>query len=389
MAVLPGGTGSIGTGGAGNTGCPAATPRVWTGLSVTAGFEPRTRVKCYAEHPGAHSLTVVRLDTGEIIRTFRRDDDEVPTLKALTPSRVIEAPLDSPITGQPVAYPADVGAVADRVFVGDADGRLWKVDLSKPDPSDWKMNLFFDAFPNGEKLTNGPTSGQPIQTPPVISVDELGNITVALSTGDQDSGGTVTDLTNYVWSLTEAISTNRRELHDPGELVQASPQRRARDRCDGPVLERALLLDLQGPGTTEVCSSGTSNVYGMHYLLPQEETDGDDGGAVTTAFGGAQFATAADLAGVSEDDQVQPIVFGVTVAQLPSCIADQTGAEDDWLGLGQHSTITNVNPGKFQLLMQAGTTGQEIKGATTKTITMDLQTPPSFSSVDSWTAILE
>jgi type IV pilus assembly protein PilY1 len=389
VAVLPGGVGSIGTGGAGNTGCPSAAPRVWTGLSVTAGFEPRTRVKCYAEHPGAHSLTIVRLDTGEIIRTFRRDDDEVPTLKALSPSRVIEAPLDSPVTGQPVAYPADVGAVADRVFVGDADGRLWKVDVSKPDPSDWTMGLFFDAFPNGTELSHGPTSGQPIQTPPVLSVDEIGNITVALSTGDQDSGGTVTDLTNYVWSLTEAISTNRETFTTKVNWYKPL--------LDGERVTGAMALfssDLffstyMGPGTSEVCSSGTSNVYGMHYLLPKKDTNRNDGGAVTTAFGGAQFATAGDLADVNASDEEQPIVFGVTVAQLPSCIADQTGAEDDWLGLGQHSTITNVNPGKFQLLMQAGTTGQTMEGATTKTITIDLQTPQSFSSVDSWTAILE
>ena len=85
------------------------------------------------------------------------------------PPRLIEDPG--------VAYPADVGAVADRVFVGDADGRLWKVDVSSPNPSNWKMKVFFDAFPGGTNLSKGAADGHPIQTPPILSVDDRGNIT--------------------------------------------------------------------------------------------------------------------------------------------------------------------------------------------------------------------
>ncbi len=389
VAVLPGGVGSIGTPGAGNAGCSTAGS-TFTGLPIEAGFEPRTHVKCYAEHPGAHSLTVVRLDTGEIIRTFRRTDTEVPTLKDLSPPRVIVTPgLDSPISGQPVAYPSDVGAVADRVFVGDADGRLWKVDLSNPDPASWKMGLFFDAFSNGTFLTNTPSSGQPIQTPPVLSVDDRGNITVAISTGDQDTGGTVANLTNYVYSLTESLTAERDKFET---LVNWYKPLEDGERVTGAMAlfsSELFFSTYKGPESTEVCSSGTSNIYGMHYLIPKEDTEGDDGGALTNVFGGEEFVTAGELAGISPDDEEQPIVFGVTVAQLPTCISEQAAAEDDWLGLGQHSTVTHVNPGKFQLLMQAGRTGQSIEGAETKTITKELETPQSFSSVDSWTAILE
>jgi type IV pilus assembly protein PilY1 len=389
VAILPGGPGSVGTPGAENEGCSTADSAF--DLAITGanfeGIEPRTHVKCYAEHPGAHSLTVVRLDTGEIVRSFRRDVTGVST--KLQDRVTITKGLDSPVTGQPVAYPADVGAVADRVFVGDADGRLWKVDLASQDPEDWSMKLFFDAFPTGTGFSNDVMSGQPIQTPPVLSVDEVGNITVAFSTGDQDTGGTVENLTNYVWSLTEVLSSDRQSFETK---VNWYKPLRDGERVTGAMAlfsSELFFSTYKGPGTTDVCSSGTSNIYGMHYLIPKEDTDGDDGGAPTSVFGGAQFATAGELAGISPDSQEQPIVFGVTVAQLPTCITDQTGTDDDWLGLGQHSTVTHVNPGKFQLLMQAGRTGQSIQGAETKTITKELETPQTFSSVDSWTAILE
>ena len=38
--------------------------------------------------------------------------------------------IPAPIVGQPVAYPSDTGLIADRLFVGDAEGRIWRIDVS-------------------------------------------------------------------------------------------------------------------------------------------------------------------------------------------------------------------------------------------------------------------
>ena len=90
---------------------------------------PRPQVSDYGAACGARSLTIVRLDSGEIVRTFRQSLADAPSSVA-DAGKVIVAPLDSPITGQPTAYPGQLGAVADRLFVGDADGALWRVDVS-------------------------------------------------------------------------------------------------------------------------------------------------------------------------------------------------------------------------------------------------------------------
>src|SRR5262249_43394673 len=137
----------------------------------------------------------------------------VTTVTTTLANGTVNQPLSipAPIVGQPVAYPAQTGQIADRIFVGDAEGRVWRVDVSDPDPSNWTMNVFYDA--------SGDAAGkpEPVQLPPVLSVDDKGQITLAVATGDQDN--LVADVPpsptplgyvptkNYISSLTETVTT--------------------------------------------------------------------------------------------------------------------------------------------------------------------------------------
>ena len=55
-----------------------------------------------------------------------------------------------------------MGQVADRVYVGDADGTLWRIDLSNPDPVQWDAHVAFDAY-----ALHQADQGQPIQDAPI------------------------------------------------------------------------------------------------------------------------------------------------------------------------------------------------------------------------------
>ena len=137
VAVLPGGD-AVPTGGP----CARRNP---TPTGVDPRFSPRGDVPCYGAAVPARSLTIARLDTGEIIRTFRGELADAPAALN-TAGRVIHASIDSPITGTPVPFPGTTGAIADRIFVGDRDGTMWRVDVSATNPSNWTMKLFFDAY---------------------------------------------------------------------------------------------------------------------------------------------------------------------------------------------------------------------------------------------------
>ncbi|MET0794043.1 MAG: hypothetical protein ABW061_21155, partial [Polyangiaceae bacterium] len=360
VAILPGGnSGSAGTdGGNSPKGCKRASSAADLAPTKFSGYTPRGYVPCYTDHLESRSLTIVRLDNGKIIRTFRRTVAEVPT--AVQPT-VIVAPLDSPLTGEPVAYPSDVGSVADRIFIGDQDGSLWKVDVANKSPANWKMSLFWDAYGAGDGNPGGDwDTGQPIATAPVLSVDTTGNLTLAFSTGDQIALGAATGQTNFVWSL--------RDVPDASKVFSATLAWGQKfvdgERVTGPIslFNSYLYFSTVTPPTgTAVCTSTNgARVWGMHYLTPKNGEGTPTTPAVRTEGGKAapflatlgstdQFISDTALLGTSADKKA--VIFGATIAQVPSCYAEDTVPD----GLGNTtSRISDMNPGKFELVIQTG-----------------------------------
>ncbi len=387
VAVLPGGAGATAT------STPCTRP---TGLAndIDTSYVPRTSVPCYTG-PGieSRSLTIVRLDTGEVIRTFRRTTGEAPVGLSVQNRVSTVAGLLSPVTGQPVAFPADTGSIADRIFVGDLDGNLWRVDLSSTEPANWTMSLFFDGFPT--ILGNAFGSGQPVQTPPILSVDLKGQITVAFSTGDQDVITATPNMKNYVWSLTETVDTSGATARFISKANWFSAM------TDGERVAGAMSLfngslffssfKPEAAGSTNVCRAGSSRVWGVHYLLPKVAADLSQGGAArlpenpsATPVTLVQFIDASSP--LLPDDAV---IFGVGVAQTPSCNDSTSVSGDPYLGGGSHTALTSVNPGKFQLVMHTGSGGSTQLGGAAKTLEIDLPAPQNTATIDSWAAIVE
>jgi type IV pilus assembly protein PilY1 len=382
VAILPGGPG-------GTVVAGESPERTFT-TGIETNYEPRKRVRKYdfpASELGARSLTIVRIDTGEIIRTFRQDDAEIAN--ADLKKRVIEVPeLDSPVTGQPVAFPGLVGAVADRVFVGDNDGRLWKIDVSSRDPSKWKMKLFFDTYPsklNGTASNLTSADSQPIMTVPVLSVDELGNVTVNVATGDQDRLGSDADQRNFVWSLTDKLnpadSTTKAVVNWYKELEDG-------DRAVGPLslFNGNLYFASFRPAVAgeKACRSGRSSVWGMHYLNRKTSNLPGDGGAPAPNFPNQVIEQSSDA-----------VVFGVSVVQQPSCYnVNDDAAGDAFLGFGSQRRFVGVQPGQFQLVMHMGHTAQgtgntNVTNSSVSSSTINLAQPNSVSQVTGWASVLE
>ncbi len=176
------------------------------------------------------------------IRTF------VSPNAALTPNldtnRKTSAPFDSPLTGVPVPYPAKAGQIANCIYIGDADGTLWRVNLSKPDPDDWTVDMMWDGY-DGE----GAEDGQPIQTPPIVSVDNLGQPGDPLL--DRRSGA------HHIGDAEDAPLVAHRDRHEhvvqrEGELPHRHGERRARDRTDLALLRAPLTSRRSPPSRSRV-----------------------------------------------------------------------------------------------------------------------------------------
>jgi type IV pilus assembly protein PilY1 len=403
VAVLPGGLGDASTG----TNC-TATGDLASAIPTDTGQGFRSTLRCYGVNGASknsiagRSLTIVRLDTGEIIRTFRPASVTQPvTFTTGTNGVLTTASLDqngtphdldiaAPIIGQPVAYPAGTGLPADRIFVGDAEGRLWRVDVSNPDTSKWSMNLFFDPFDATRPL------GQPVQTPPVLSVDSKGQITVAFSTGDQDNltpdpNPSAPTTYNYVTSLTEVANTDTSGVTRFQAHLNWKQEFAGGKRVLGPMtlFNRTLYFSTFQQTISPTCNDiGTSSVWGLDYILSVP-------------------ASPAPLPqqNLPTIDYQNVVVSGVGLRQRPSCsttgsTVDATST-DAILGYGAITSVSATKAGAFELVIQKGggrtsNTGSGSSGGTsansTPTIAQDtvaIDAPRAAARLDSWAPIIE
>jgi type IV pilus assembly protein PilY1 len=402
VAVLPGGRGDPVGPGACDKDMGAPLPLATDGTPGGPQNLSDYRTNKICDYPNAsgslastaaRSVTIVRLDTGAIVRTFRPngvtlpagiDSDVVIDTTRDQDGSVVPLRIPAPIVGQPVAFPAQVGQIADRIFVGDAEGVLWRIDVSSDDPDDWVMNVFFDAYWDGGPNASPFVQPQPIQTPPILSVDDKGQITVAYSTGDQDNLVPDASHKNYVVSVTEVFDRSSAVKSDGSRKYAARLNWREElvggERVLGPMtlFNRTLYFATykQNDGADGCSDPGVSRVLSLNYVKPEDKGDAREGG----------FPDRAPI------ENIAGVVAGVGLRQLPSCgsTLSQEDNTDEFLGYGQYTTSTTAStPGKFQLVIQlGGGTGTSTTG-TVPTQVVDLEPPANTVRIDSWAPIVE
>jgi len=373
VAILPGGTGTLMTG-----SCPRNNNGPWTYFDDQI-YTPRAEVRCWEEGP-ARSITIVRLEDGKVLKSFRGVSGDGPT--TLNSALVKVVGFDSPITGQAVPYPSQVGQVSDRIYVGDADGTLWRIDLSNPDPVQWDAHIAFDTY-----TLHGAEDGEPIQGAPVVAVDGLGNTVLLVSTGDQETFHVATGgMHNYIWSILErpekvgtvpfSMDMNWGIHFEDGK------------RVTGPIAlfdEVAYFSTFTPqPITVNACSNGGGSIWGVDYIE-------DQGGASPPP---PQPRLPVDpnanpIVYVDEDPQpAGTVVFGVAITQEPACY-DSATVTDDYVG-ASYTTVTQSSPPTFVLKWHTGQHGGSTnQGSNTKTESRVLPTPRQTTRIDSWASVVE
>ena len=390
VAILPGGTDGSPTSGSpcnrdtDTNDAPLSSAS--TAMPANNAFPARTQVQCWSGN--GRSLSVVRLDTGEIIRTFMRTADAPAAVVAANKLR--PTPLDSPMTGVPVVYPTDVGAIAQRVYVGDQDGTMWRFDLSSQNPSNWKGELFVDSYNTDPSVvTSTPwQDGQPIAVPPTVAIDDVGNVVVAFATGDQETF-TATG-TNFVYSVTEKLSNSG-----------GSPSLRANvnwflrftngQRVSGPMAifdETLYFATFSAPANTAVCTLGTPELWGRDFEIPKDSTALNLGGI--PRFNPLLVSPAPDFYDPTQGSASSPfagkIIPGVSINITPTCANTSTSVNDSYVPGATHYLAQNVTASQPSLFAQVG--GQNASGQPLS-ISVNLPRPVTATTVDSWASIVE
>lgn len=270
--------------------------------------EPDRRSRPDAAAPG-RCVLVVEATTGRVIRRFA-------------------APAaDRPFVGDPVAYPA---AVAERAWIGDAAGRLWRLDLRAADPAAWGLSQVWPLAP--EALGT-------IQERPAMSLLPDGSIGLAIAHAPGPGGaGEVVSLTERTevgpdgqprWTLTPRW----RLPLGPGEALTGAPVVR-----DGV----AWFTTRQEKVAEGACPEVIGRLYGVHAW----RTRGDAGLPPFQAEGGRRLDVVPALPRAGGEPALAIVLppgrvaHGLAFARLPACLPGESATTEVVLDLADDRSGT-------------------------------------------------
>ncbi len=385
VAILPGGYEDPPIAGA---TCPRS-PNSYSMADIAVGStRPAVRqwsTDCTAKPVPGRGVTIVRLDTGEIIRHFGRNFD--------TPLRAqskifTETYFDSPMTGTPVVYPSGIGVPIQKIFIGDADGTLWRIDVSSTSPNLWKASMFQDlyAFPGGSS-----TGGQPVAVVPAVSTDDAGNVVLHVATGDQDSIVLNSLEKDVVFSITET----RDGSNNPKAQVNWYNVLSNGERVTGPmvVFDHTLYFATYQPAipSTAACTDvGNGKLWGLDYVKPYGTTAASGGlnrwcpsasVNATTGVCGAVISPAP-----TGESQGPALIPGVTLQTTASC--STVGPALDEYGAGSFSAMTPVSYSLSFGQSQANSAGSSSSPQAARG-SLKRQLPQNSTKIDSWSIVIE
>jgi type IV pilus assembly protein PilY1 len=414
VAILPGGWDTAAQ--QGGSGCQRDTVARnltdWTVPSTdSVPYAYRHNVRCWGAHSGGstdsvvgRSVTIVRLDTGEIIATFARKYDAQhyypnDTLLLANPSRVIDTPLDSPMTGTAAVFPDQVGVDATKFFIADMDGTIWRFDISNSDPTQWKGKLFFDLYnATADSSQTSWVDGQPVVLPLVTSLDRSGRVVVHAASGAQDTFDTSGP--NYLASLTEKIQSvgGTMDFHAAVNWYMGSQVPVASgfsndtmnqgERVSGPmtVFDSKLYFTTYAAvsGSTVACQQGDPRLWIMDFVNPNTAASPPSKGGVPMA----PTTTSNPYVDLTQSPYNAPtgaVVPGFAIQQTTACAQVAQGA-DSYVPGATHSSLTSYTPATYSLV---GQVGAPKSGGGIQTISMPVKAPASPTVIDSWAPITE
>ena len=431
VAILPGGSDPAPT-----TAAECKRAAKISDSQPIGSYAYRQNVRCWGgtgqptDPVNGRSLAIVRIDTGEIMQVFMRKTDlaSYKNDTLLAANRIIDTPLDSPMTGTPLVYPGDVGSSSTKVFVSDADGTIWKFDLSNTDPTQWTGELYLDLY-NQTVDTNATSwsDGQPLQVSPTVALDPLGEVVINAATGQTDTFDS--NGIEFVYSITEKVQGTQPKLRafvnwyigsplatPPSVTFPPSPQATvtspglmAGERVSGPmtVFDGKLYFATYAASPTPpagqpvtTCANAVARIWGLDFINPADKNcsnvasttcDRSIGGAPMLQLAPPQpsnVLVANVTPSASDATLVNVVIPGLSVNETPACAGGGTGTTDQYVAGATHTTPSNVKAGGYNILAQVGQTAPGGVGARTLS---NLTVPPPISptTIDSWAAVVE
>ncbi|MGC6418316.1 MAG: hypothetical protein ACON3Z_14435 [Bradymonadia bacterium] len=293
---------------------------------------------------GGRCVQILKVADGSVIRTFHngngiRNGDQ----------------MSFPMVGSPSVYPAIGLAPASRAYLGDAMGRLWRIDMRSANPNQWEMSI---AWPiRDSEDSEFYRIGREITARPAVFLRENGQIGVVFGTGEAYRNNASVP---HILSLSDSLKlTDNNRLQFEAELVWKMPLRQ-KETLTGEVNVRAggayFTTAENGP-----FPDGTSLPRGRLYGVDATRTSDD----YLTTDGRIQnvvpiLPTLTTQNGQNVTDAVAirlpsgRLAYGLALVLSPSCRDDEEATTEVILNLAAGKGGTGTGGGAARIERKTG-----------------------------------
>jgi len=315
-------------------------------IAVFSGGEPSGSGKCANS---GRAIYVVDLQSGTLLRRFTEYETGTGW-----------RPFEEAVTGTPALYNSSPGSLVTRGFVGDSEGRLFRMDFTSSDPADWEVQLFFDPADNSDVNFSSSDDIGPAVSKPALGIGRDNNLVVIYGLGDPSDAQTGNER-QAMFALQEknenifdsTMSGDYSELlwFMSGENVFNDNEK----LTGAPVIfNNGVYFTTYYNTSANVCDRGRSRIYGIQYDAGVYDSSGLNGRVPTEDVGvidcaGTAAGTAAACEGRYFEPEGQTLIRGLTITSGPAC-GVQGSFSDGSAQLGN----TGSSGGQPQLIAQTG-----------------------------------
>jgi type IV pilus assembly protein PilY1 len=374
VVLLPGGQGVQDAGSCSYTVAGPALPQGMT-TATNSTITPRNTRRCWrgttsspAEARHGRSLHFIDLITGTVIR------------------EIGETRFPAPLNGGVSVFRGDTGTVASVAYTVDADGILWRVDMSSADPEDWDAEALHDLY-----YDEGFDDAEPTYYPPTLSINGAGDIVVLVGTGNIDVLDDATAV-NQVVSITEKLSFGTDGFIDSldgrlnweVELLDGEQMTGPLELFGGQVFFGTFK---SGTGTAiDACPLGTSRIFGVSYLDDPANVGNpipllEDSGGTAVPF----------LDSTSIPELSNSLLVGLQVAQQPVCtLTESISITDPFTGVASTLAMPYATSGRaFKLMAHLSGSSALSSGLSIAVLEENIGAPEGFTVVSAMAETLE
>ncbi|MGM0577017.1 MAG: PilC/PilY family type IV pilus protein [Myxococcota bacterium] len=259
---------------------------------------------------------VVNTETGEKVAELSNDQGNITNLNGSSEA------LTSPMTGSPAVFADTPGVVSTRAFIGDAGGRMWRLDMRSDDPDEWELQLFYDPYgEDGPLEAEEDVDRQPVLGAPALALENAqGDLAVVYGTGNIDYVQLSSDSESGIFSVSEqnlangdvAATPNWHRVFAANEQLTGEPL----------VFDRIAYFTTYMVDAADACAPGSGRLYGVHFSESGSGAGGEDNTLAALDADGdpttqdtVHFVTLSDA-----------VPFGVQIVERPACIPESAGS---------------------------------------------------------------